>query len=403
MPASSDIGPTLHTWTFEPGVVVPLVAAMAMYALGVTKLWRQGGVGAGIARWQVCAFLAGCTAIAAALVSPLDAVSDALSSAHMVQHELLMIVAAPLLVAGVPGLAVLFALPARARRTVGGITRRTPVAAVWGALTAPAVVWLLHAVALWVWHVPALYQSALEDERLHALQHGCFFITALLFWWGLTRGRYGRMGYGAAVIYVFATALHTGLLGAAMTISPSVWYPFYAASTPAWGLTPLEDQQLAGLIMWVPAGLVFTGMGLLFFATWVRESERRSRFVRAAAVVSTLLLASAAISACQGNVEAEAAAMTGGDPDRGQQAITRYGCDTCHTIPGVTRARGNVGPPLAGVASRVYLAGHIANTPLNMQEWIQHPHAHDPQTVMPETGITPQDARDVAAYLYTLR
>jgi cytochrome c2 len=94
--------------------------------------------------------------------------------------------------------------------------------------------------------------------------------------------------------------------------------------------------------------------------------------------------------------------MTGGDPDRGRLAVTRYGCDTCHTIPGVSRANGKVGPPLAGVASRVYLAGHVPNTPANMQDWIEHPHAHDQQTVMPETGITTQEARDVAAYMYTL-
>jgi cytochrome c len=95
--------------------------------------------------------------------------------------------------------------------------------------------------------------------------------------------------------------------------------------------------------------------------------------------------------------------MTGGDPALGRAAIARYGCDTCHTIPGVRTARGLVGPPLTSMASRVYLAGRLPNTPENMQTWIQRPHGVDPDTAMPETGVTQADARNIAAYLYTLR
>jgi cytochrome c2 len=110
------------------------------------------------------------------------------------------------------------------------------------------------------------------------------------------------------------------------------------------------------------------------------------------------------LSSCT-NAEAyrAAAAMTGGDPDRGRDAIPRYGCDTCHTIPGIRTARGLVGPPLAQIAVRVYLAGQLPNTPANMQMWIRHPHGVEPRTVMPETGVTETDGRDIAAYLYTLR
>jgi cytochrome c oxidase assembly factor CtaG len=315
---------------------------------------------------------------------------------------LLMIGAAPLMVAGLPMVALLFALPRPARQALIRWAHTRWVMAGWSLLTAPSVVWLLHAVALWVWHIPALYNAALESESLHAAEHASFFVTAALFWWGIAGGRYGRLGYGAAVVYVFATALHSGLLGAALTIAPRPWYAAYASTTSAWGLTPLEDQQLAGLIMWVPAGLVFTAVGLLFFAVWLRGSEQRSRFAR---VLSSVVVAVAVCSSvgCTGDVSAQVASMTGGDPDRGRLAISKYGCDTCHTIPGVRTARGQVGPPLTGVAGRVYLAGHLPNTPTNMQDWIQHPHAHDPLTVMPETGISPQEARDVSAYLYTLR
>jgi cytochrome c oxidase assembly factor CtaG len=389
-------------WTVEPGVVVPLFVLATVYAVGASRLRRLAGRAAGIRRRQQWCFAAGCAAVVAALMSPIDAVSAELSSAHMVQHELLILVAAPLLVAGLPLLAMLFALPRRWQRGVMRVLRRRRVAATWHGLTAPATVWLLHGIALWAWHTPALYDLALERETMHALEHGCFFVTAALFWWGIARGRYGRRGYGVAVIYVFATALHSGLLGAAMTLSPSAWYAPYGATTSQWGLTPIEDQQLAGLIMWVPAGLIYTAVGLSFFAAWLRESERRSRFAGSVAAVSIVVLSVLAAS-CGRDVWAQASAMTGGDPERGRDAIAKYGCDTCHTIPGIRSARGQVGPPLGGIASRVYIAGHLPNTPDNMQDWIQHPHAHDAQTVMPETGISPQESRDVAAYLYTLR
>jgi cytochrome c oxidase assembly factor CtaG len=130
---------------------------------------------------------------------------------------------------------------------------------------------------LWVWHVPALYDYALEHEAAHVVQHACFFGSAALFWWGIAHGRYGRGGYGAAVVYVFATAVHGGVLGALLTFSPRVWYVPYLTSRSS-GLTPLEDQQLAGLLMWVPTGIVLAGGGLALFAAWLRESDRNSRY-----------------------------------------------------------------------------------------------------------------------------
>jgi putative membrane protein len=136
-------------------------------------------------------------------------------------------------------------------------------------VTAPAAVWLLHAVALWAWHVPALFNAALASDPIHALQHLSFFGTAVLFWWGLVQDRYDRMQYGAAVLYVFTTAVHSGVLGALLTLSPWPWYPAYATTTAAFGLTPLEDQQLGGLIMWVPAGAIYVAVGLAFFAAWL--------------------------------------------------------------------------------------------------------------------------------------
>ena len=113
-------------------------------------------------------------------------------------------------------------------------------------------------------------------------------------------------------------------------------------------------------------------------------------------------LALAAVAGCS-NVRREAMQLTGGDPDRGVEMIGRYGCAACHTIPGIRGANALVGPPLTRIASRSYLAGQIQNTPGNMVRWIQHPREVERGTAMPEMGVTDSDARDIAAYLYTLR
>lgn len=255
-----------------------LAALAAMYLAGLVRIWRHAGVGQGITRLQAASFAAGWATLALALLT-LDELSEQLFSAHMAQHELLMLVAAPLVAVGAPFIATLWMLPRRWRRLLATAIRQPRAARVIALFTSPAVVWLLHAFAIWIWHLPALYDAALRHEAVHAAQHFCFFGTAALFWWGLAHGRYGRIGYGAAVVYVFATAIHSGVLGALLTFSPHVWYPVYAGASPAaarFGLTPLEDQQLAGLLMWVPAGFVFVVGGLYFFAAWLRESERRA-------------------------------------------------------------------------------------------------------------------------------
>ena len=122
-------------------------------------------------------------------------------------------------------------------------------------ISSAAAAWMIHAVALWGWHVPFLFELALHSESVHAVQHLCFIGSALLFWWTLIHGRHGRLGYGAAVVYVFTTAAHNSILGALLTLAPHPWYPTYVSTAHAWSITPLEDQQLGGLIMWIPGGV----------------------------------------------------------------------------------------------------------------------------------------------------
>lgn len=260
----------------DPLAVFLLGLTSWLYARGLAELWRRAGGRKGIRGWEAACFGAGWLTLVIAIVSPLHPLGEMLFSAHMAQHEVLILVAAPLLVLGQPLVAFLWALPAAARSRVAAWTSARPVAATWRTLTAPLMVFLIHGIALWIWHAPVLYQAALEREAIHLLQHASFFGTAALFWWALIHGRYGRIGYGVAVFYVFATALHSGVLGALLTFAPRVWYPFYAERSAAWGLTALEDQQLAGLIMWVPSGAVFVAVGLALFAAWLGEAERRA-------------------------------------------------------------------------------------------------------------------------------
>ena len=262
------------TWGFEPFVLLGLALSGWLYLRGVRRLWRSAEAGRGVRRWEAWAYASGWFALFVALVSPLHPMGRVLFSAHMTQHEILMLVAAPLLVLGRPVVAFLWAAPKSWARAAGAWARAGWFQKLWRALTNPFAAWAIHAVALWVWHVPSLFQATIDNEWVHTAQHLSFLLSALLFWWALIHGREGLAGYGAAVLYLFTTSVHSGALGALITFASAVLYPTYAKTTAPWGLTPLEDQQLGGLIMWVPAGLVYIVAGLALFAGWMRESER---------------------------------------------------------------------------------------------------------------------------------
>ena len=263
-------GPMHLEWSFEPGVTATILVTVVLYTIGLARAH-------GIRTWQALAFYGGCAALVIALVSPLDALGGILFSAHMAQHELLMIIAAPLLVLGRPLVAFMWALPQSWRTPVAHVAQHEPVQTAWRIATAPLVATTAHALALWIWHAPSLYQATLRSDSIHALQHVSFLGTAALFWWSLIHGRFGRTAYGTGVFYVFVTTIHSGALGALLTFSPHVWYPIYRATTMRWGLDPIEDQQLAGLIMWVPAGTILVAFGIGLFLAWLKEAERRVR------------------------------------------------------------------------------------------------------------------------------
>jgi cytochrome c oxidase assembly factor CtaG/cytochrome c2 len=395
-------------WDLEPLVVVPLFLTAVLYAAGLIRLWGRAGVGRGVPIWSAVSFAAGWVTLAVALVSPVAWLSGILFSVHMTQHTLLLLVAAPLLTFAQPLLAWLWAFDEPRRERLVAPVRGRRFLRAWHAATAPLSVFLLQAAVLWLWHIPSWYEAALRSDVIHALEHLTLVGAGCLFWWAMVRGRYGRAGYGLAVVYVFLSAVHSGTLGALLTIAPEPWYGTYIVQGGAWGVDPIADQQLAGLLMWIPAGVIFIVLGLALLAAWLGESERRaalaaSSAASAARVVGLILLACAAVLSCSGRYDKEAAALTGGSPRRGSAAIGKYGCSACHTIPGIAHAVATVGPPLTQIAVRHYLAGHLVNTPDNMMRWIQHPQQIDPKNAMPDMGVTEQDARDIAAYLYTLR
>lgn len=196
--------------------------------------------GAALQARHAAAFAAGGGAIALALFSPLDRAADGSFAMHMVQHELLMVAAPPLLILGRPFAALAATLPPAALRV-----------AAWPLRLAPRWAWALHAAALWIWHVPRWFDAALVSDSSHALQHASFFFSALLFWWAVFR----RVHTGMAVLYVLTTLIHSSVLAALLTFAP---LPLYHG-------IPLPDQQLGGLIMWVPAGYVLLLIGLLAF------------------------------------------------------------------------------------------------------------------------------------------
>jgi putative membrane protein len=272
--AASDL-PAPGSWSLQAWVVVLMLLALAGYGLGSWRVWQRAGWGRGVQPKHVAAFASGWLVLGAALVSPLDAMGAWLFSAHMVQHELLMIVAAPLLVLGRPLAAWTWAFAPEHRPGLRTLIRVPAVAASWRWITAPVAAWSAHALALWAWHVPAFFDAALQSEPIHILQHMTFLGTALLFWWAVLGGD-RRTASAAPMVLLFTTMLHSSILGALLALASTPWYSPYAATSSAFGFTPLEDQQLGGLVMWIPGGLAYLVAGLALAARWLGRPPRES-------------------------------------------------------------------------------------------------------------------------------
>jgi putative membrane protein len=266
-----------HVWVFEPWLVVCVFAPLLLYAIGAVRLARRSSVRWVERRRGHLLFAAGWLSLAGGALSPLHGMSDRSFTLHMIEHEIFMLVAAPLLVLSRPLGPMLWAFPAAGRRALAAAGRTPWLRGPWRALTAPVTATVLQAAALWLWHAPGLFGLALESEGWHAAQHLSFLLTAVLFWQAMFDLQRRRGGAGQAAACLFVTSLVAGALGALMAFSSGPWYARYATLGMApFGLSPVADQQLAGLLMWIPGGLVHAGAALWCVSAALNRLERVS-------------------------------------------------------------------------------------------------------------------------------
>lgn len=265
-----------HAFSLDPWLAPLWAASLALYLLGLRQLWRSGP-GRGVGRAQVAAFIGGWLALGLAMVWPLDALGAWSLAAHMAQHMVLMALVPPLLLAGLPGAVWLAALPTGAARRLGTPLRTAGGRRIWRLLGGATLATLLQAAVMWGWHLPAAMELALRNELVHYAMHLCFLGAGLLFWTALLRSlREPALGVGSAVAAIFTTMLHMGLLSALLVFAARPLYPWYFDRAPLLGLSALHDQQLAGLIMWVPSALPYLVGGVVLVAAWLARSERHT-------------------------------------------------------------------------------------------------------------------------------
>ncbi len=255
-------------WNLDPVILIGIALFVGAYFYALGPLRRKYGWAEHVSPARVTAFVAGTAVFMLALISPLDTLSDTyLFSAHMVQHMLIAVVAPPLWLVGTPGwmLAPLFQ-----RRSVVRVARL---------LTHPAVAFALFNGDLWLWHWPALYDATLSSDVVHTFEHLTFVATGVLFWWVVLSPlpQVPAVGKGTAVLYLFAACQPMVALGALLTFASTPFYTPYMMAPRIWGSTPLGDQQLGGLIMWLPTNIPYLVFLSVFFFQWVGIQDRRER------------------------------------------------------------------------------------------------------------------------------
>ena len=269
-------------WDWRPLVLLLVGALAALYIRGWRRLRRSPRTWGAAPGWRLAAYLSGLASIVVALCSPLELLAELSFTAHMVQHQLLMMVAPPLLLLAAPFPMILWALPPRPRRRVGAlVTRPGPVRRALATLTWMPVAGVLYTVTLWGWHHPAAYEAALRYPVLHDIEHLTFFWTATLFWWPIVnpapRFYHLRSGvmYGARIGYLILATAQNTLLGAVLGLSERVFYPSYAAAPRLladW--SPLDDQAFGGGVMWSGSHMFLVAILILLHQAMGAEDRR---------------------------------------------------------------------------------------------------------------------------------
>jgi len=253
-------------WSVRPEVAAPLLIAACAYAVGWWRLRRRGG---SVPAGRVAASGGGLLSVFVALSSPLDQMAHASFAAHMVQHLLLIVAAAPLLLLADPFAALFWALPAPVRVGAGRLLRPgTPLRRLWRGLTVVSVAWLAHVGAIWLWHLPIAYDAAVADRVVHDLEHLVFFVTAVLFWWPIVQPAprlRARLSHSGRVVYLILAAMQGALLGLLLAMSPQTWYRSYPNA---------EDQSFGGLVMWGIGGAVDMLAVLILIGRYLVSQDR---------------------------------------------------------------------------------------------------------------------------------
>jgi cytochrome c oxidase assembly factor CtaG len=255
------------SWSFDPTVLLGVFVLLALYVAGWRRA-RRPGERHPPSVWRAVLFAAGILTILVALVSPLDSLGDQLMVMHMVQHMLLIDIAPILLILG---LTKVLLRPITRRFQI--VERRA------GFFAHPAFAVIFYAGLLWMWHVPALYDQAQGNGVIHAFEHLCFFAAGSLYWWHVLspiRSRMRLAGLGP-VAYMAGGKLLVGILGIVLAFAPTVIYPFYAHQPHYWGLSPLEDQMMAGLVMALEQSIVMGIALVVLFVEMLNESERTAQ------------------------------------------------------------------------------------------------------------------------------
>ena len=276
-----DLGPQLLVWSADPAALLLIPLAALLYARGLASLGSRRRFHDG---WRPRSFYAGLAVALAAFAGPLDHLAGELFLAHMAQHVLLILVAVPLVLLGAPVVPIMRGVPRAVRRNA--LIPLLKLRAVRGLLrlaSQPLVAWGLFVGAFLGWHVPAAFEAATASEAVHVLEHASFAIGAYLFWWNIVDPLplKANLSYLARVPYIFMTVVPNFALGAFLTYAPSAWYGAYEASATRYGMTGLEDQQLGGVIMWIPGSFII-GTALVIDLALAVRLEQREQLAREA-------------------------------------------------------------------------------------------------------------------------
>jgi cytochrome c oxidase assembly factor CtaG len=265
-------------WNFDPELLIPVVVLTGLYLRGLS-VWRERS--REHPPWRTASYLAGMAMLVAAIETPLDALAEHHFSMHMIQHELLMMFVAPLILLGAPTTPVLRGLPrGLRRRLVRPLARSGRVYAAYRLVTHPIAALIAFTAILWAWHLaPGWYDAAIEHDLVHSVQHLSFTLGGVLIWWNVIDPKplRARLGYVGRMGFLVVVSTPKSFLGALIVFAEEPLYDFYERAEPILALTPLEDQELGGTLMWVPSQMMFLIAVGAVFGVWAHKAEQRQR------------------------------------------------------------------------------------------------------------------------------